>query len=137
MRIPIIDIGNSKGIRIPKAVLQQTLLGKEVDMEIIDGRIILKRAVNPEAVPEFDSIAKIDDQTIQRMLRKITVMDLITALIGADETAKEAVYRNLAKRVRVYTEDKVAKLEKGDAKDILIEQSRSTISEAFMEVMAE
>ena len=41
MRTSLVPIGNSKGIRIPKAILQQCGIEKEVSMEVRDGRIIL------------------------------------------------------------------------------------------------
>ena len=137
MRIPIIDIGNSKGIRIPQAVLKQTLFGDEVEMDVTDGKITLRRLLNPDIVPDFSTIAEMEDITIQRMLRKINGTDLITAMIDADESIKEAVYRNLSDRVKTYIKAKVEKLEKGNARDLIIERSRNMISEAFMEVMKE
>ena len=137
MRVPIIDIGNSKGIRIPQAVLKQALFGDEVEMDVTDGKITLRRSVNPAIVPDFTSIASMDDITIQRMLRKINGTDLITALIEADKSIKEAIYRNLSDRVKNYVKSKVNKLEQGDARDLIIERSRNMISEAFMEVMKE
>ena len=42
MLINIVPIGNSKGIRIPKSVLDQCHMENEVVMEIEDDRIILK-----------------------------------------------------------------------------------------------
>ena len=78
-----------------------------------------------------------DDQTIQRILRKIKGGDLITSLIGAGSSVKEAVYRNLSDRVREYVKAKVAKLEKGDARDLIIEQSRNAFSEAIMATLGE
>jgi antitoxin MazE len=137
MRVPIIDIGNSKGIRIPQAVLKQALFGGEVELEVADGKVVLKRLVDPGIVPDFDALAKADDITIQRILRKIDGADLITSMIGADQSVKEAIYRNLSERVKVFVKAKVAKLEKGDARDLIIERSRNMISEAFMEVLAE
>jgi antitoxin component of MazEF toxin-antitoxin module len=137
MRVPIIDIGNSKGIRIPKAILKQALFGDEVEMVVSDGKITLRRLVNPAIVPDFTSIASMDDITIQRMLRKINGMDLITALVEADRSIKEAIYRNLSDRIRDYVKSKVNKLEQGDARDLIIERSRNMISEAFIEVMKE
>ena len=135
MRIPIIDIGNSKGLRIPQAILKQVSFSGDIDLEIIEGKIVLSRSTGPDIVPDFDSISKMDDAVIQSMLRKINGTDLITALIGADASIKEAVYRNLSDRVRNYVQAKVNKLEQGDARDLIIERSRNMISEAFMEVM--
>jgi antitoxin MazE len=41
MRTNIIRIGNSQGIRIPKAVLEKTQLNGEVEMEVDQHRIII------------------------------------------------------------------------------------------------
>jgi len=137
MRVPIVDIGNSKGIRIPQAILRQVSFGQEVEMDVADGKIVLRRLIDPSLVPDFDTIASMDDVTIQRILRKVNGTDLITALVGAAQTLKQAVYRNLSDRVREYVKRKVARLEKGDARDMIIERSRNAISEALMEVMTE
>jgi antitoxin component of MazEF toxin-antitoxin module len=137
MRIPIIDIGNSKGIRIPQAILKQTLLGEEVDLEIQAGKIILKRYIDPTVVPDFDAIADLDDISIQRILMKIDGPDLITAMIDAEDRVKEALYRNMSERVRTFVKAKVDKLEKSDARGLIIERSRNIISEAFMQAMME
>ena len=135
MRIPIINIGNSKGIRIPQAILKQVSFSGEVDLEIESGNIILHKSNRPGIVPDFNSIPDMDDSTIQRMLQKISGMDLITALIDADDKIKESIYKNLSERVRNYVISKVEKLEKGDAKDLIIERSRNSISEVFMELI--
>jgi antitoxin MazE len=41
MKASIVSIGNSKGIRIPKAILQQCGIGSEVKLEVKGGRIVL------------------------------------------------------------------------------------------------
>ncbi len=137
MRVPIIDIGNSKGIRIPQAILKQVSFAEEVEMDVADGKITLRRLVDPTVVPELSSIAGMDDATIQRILRKIKGSDLITSLIGADSAVKAAVFRNLSDRVREYVKAKVGKLEKGNARDLIIEQSRNAFSEVIVETLRE
>jgi antitoxin component of MazEF toxin-antitoxin module len=137
MRVPIIDIGNSRGIRIPQALLRQAGFGAEVELDIGDGRITLKRTAAPDLVPEFASLPELDDPGIQRVLRKLTGVDLMTALVGAEAAVKDAVYRNLSPRVRAYLEPTVARLESGDAKDLLIERSRNLIAEAMLEASRE
>jgi antitoxin MazE len=42
MTTKIIKIGNSKGIRIPRHILNESGLKDEVEIEVIDDRIILK-----------------------------------------------------------------------------------------------
>ncbi len=137
MKVPIIDIGNSKGIRIPQAILKQVFFAEEVEMEVAEGKIILRRSVDPSLVPDFEAITGMDDITIQRILRKINGSDLITALIGADQSVKEAIYRNLSERVKNYVKPKVDRLEQGDARELIIERSRNAICEAIMEVIRE
>jgi flagellar motor switch protein FliG len=137
MRVPIVDIGNSRGIRIPQAILKQVSFGQEVEMDIADGKIVLRRLIDPSLVPDFDSMASMDDAIIQRILRKISGTDLITAMVGAAQTLKQAIYRNLSDRVREHMKRKVASLERGDARDLIIERSRNAISEALMDVMTE
>ncbi len=41
MRIPVVPIGNSKGIRIPKAILDQMNITGQVDLEVEENRILL------------------------------------------------------------------------------------------------
>lgn len=41
MRAAIIKIGNSKGIRIPKSILEECQIGEEVDLRVEDNNIIL------------------------------------------------------------------------------------------------
>ena len=137
MRVQIVDIGNSKGIRIPQAILKQVGFAEEVEMDVGEGRITLRRTLDPAIVPELSSVVNMDDRTIQRILRKIRGTDLITALVGADEGVKAAVFRNLSDRVCEYVKVKVAKLETGDARDLIIEQSRNAFSEAIMETLKE
>jgi len=47
MRANIIRIGNSQGIRLPKVILEQSRLGNEVDLEVEDEKIIIRRACHP------------------------------------------------------------------------------------------
>ncbi len=47
MEIPVINIGNSKGIRLPKAILEQYNISDSLELILEKGRIILK----PKAVP--------------------------------------------------------------------------------------
>ena len=42
MLLDVVQIGNSKGIRIPKAILKQCQIEDQVDLEVEDGKIILE-----------------------------------------------------------------------------------------------
>ena len=47
MKANIIPIGNSQGIRIPKVLLEQTRLGKEVELEVMDQKIVIRPVTHP------------------------------------------------------------------------------------------
>ena len=47
MRTSIIRIGNSRGIRIPKALLEQCKLGDTVELEVEDNRLVIRPADRP------------------------------------------------------------------------------------------
>lgn len=47
MEIPVINIGNSKGIRLPKAILEQYNISDTIELILEKERIILK----PRSVP--------------------------------------------------------------------------------------
>lgn len=62
---------------------------------------------NPKLVEEiranmftFDDLTKLDDRTIQRVLRDISKADLAMALKAAPERLKENIFRNLSERAR-------------------------------------
>ncbi len=44
MRANLIRIGNSQGIRLPKAVIEEADLSGELDLEISDGAVIIRSA---------------------------------------------------------------------------------------------
>ena len=44
MRVSLVRIGNSRGIRIPKVVLDELKFAGEVELEIRGGKLILSRA---------------------------------------------------------------------------------------------
>ena len=47
MRASLVKIGNSKGIRIPKAILEQCNITDEVNLEIKDNKIIIEPVNSP------------------------------------------------------------------------------------------
>jgi len=47
MEIDVIKIGNSKGIRLPLAILKQCGIESKVELEIEDDRIIIKPVKTP------------------------------------------------------------------------------------------
>ena len=47
MKTKIIRIGNSQGIRIPKVLLDQSRLEKDVELEVSDKQIVIRAAGRP------------------------------------------------------------------------------------------
>jgi len=47
MKVAIVRIGNSKGIRLPKTVLEQCALGDEAELEVEDGQVVIRATRRP------------------------------------------------------------------------------------------
>ena len=47
MKTRIVRIGNSRGIRIPKALLEQCRLGSTVELEVQDGQLVVRSIERP------------------------------------------------------------------------------------------
>jgi antitoxin MazE len=47
MKIKVVKIGNSRGVRIPKILLRQTGIDEEVNLEVKNNQIILKPIYRP------------------------------------------------------------------------------------------
>ena len=47
MSTRIVKIGNSQGVRIPKALLEQANLDGDVELEVQDERIVIRSVTNP------------------------------------------------------------------------------------------
>lgn len=66
MKTRIVRIGNSRGLRIPEPLIEQSGLGDEVDLEVDGGRIIIRAVTErrlkwPEA---FRSMAETGDDAM-------------------------------------------------------------------------
>ena len=49
IRTRIVKVGNSRGVRLPKVVLDQAGLGDEVEMHVEEGRVLIRPARRPRA----------------------------------------------------------------------------------------
>jgi len=49
MKTNVIRIGNSRGIRIPKALLEQCHLRDEVELEVKDDHLVVRSISNPRS----------------------------------------------------------------------------------------
>jgi antitoxin MazE len=49
MKSRIVQIGNSRGIRLPKVLLEEAQLADEVELQAEPGRIVIRRGNRPRA----------------------------------------------------------------------------------------
>lgn len=47
MKTRVVKLGNSRGIRIPKVLLEQSRLGEEVELEVRGNQILIRSASRP------------------------------------------------------------------------------------------
>ncbi len=66
MRAHIVRIGNSQGIRIPKVIIEQCNLGPDVELEVENGKLIIRSASLPRQGWEkkFKSMAATGDDSL-------------------------------------------------------------------------
>jgi len=57
MRISLVRIGNSHGIRLPKAIIEQAQLTDVLDLQVADGAIIIRSAKQVREAWEEAAIA--------------------------------------------------------------------------------
>lgn len=57
MKVSLIPIGNSQGVRLPKSVIEQASLTPELELEVGDGKVILSRIGKPRNNWEQDAMA--------------------------------------------------------------------------------
>jgi flagellar motor switch protein FliG len=80
-------------------------------------RVILERLdkTNPDLATEvrkllfvFEDIVKLDDRSLQRVLREVDFRDLALALRGCSEELKERIFKNLSSRAAEMLKDEMA-----------------------------
>ena len=49
MKTKLVRIGNSRGVRLPKPLIQEAGLTDEVEVQVRDGALIIRSAVRPRA----------------------------------------------------------------------------------------
>jgi len=86
---------------------------------------------NPKLVEEiqanlftFDNLIRLDDKTIQRILRDVKMQDLALALKGAPEALADLIFRNLSERARENLKEEVDILGPQLAKNVYTAQRR-------------
>ena len=61
MKVKVVKIGNSKGIRIPKVLLRQTGIDEEVNLEVKENQIILEPIKHPTRFGWNSAFAKMGE----------------------------------------------------------------------------
>ena len=66
MRVRVIKIGNSQGVRIPKPILEQTGIRDDVELEVEKNQIIIRPISNPRVGWDsaFKTMAEKDDDVL-------------------------------------------------------------------------
>ncbi len=72
----------------------------------------------------FDDIVKLDDRSVQRVIRDINKQDLSLALKGAPDKMREVFFRNLSERARENLKDEIDILGPQLAKNVYAAQRR-------------
>ena len=68
MKIPVVPIGNSKGIRIPKAILEQCNITGDVSLEVKDDSIIIKPVLDKPRKDWGECFKKMKDEKDDRLV---------------------------------------------------------------------
>ncbi len=63
MKSQIIQIGNSQGVRLPKVLLEESRISREVELELHPDGILIRNAQKPRAAwdEQFKAMAENDD----------------------------------------------------------------------------
>ncbi len=66
VRTQVVKIGNSRGIRIPKPIIDQTRLGNEVEIAVQRGTIVIRPLSRPRSgwAEQFRAMAEQRDDTL-------------------------------------------------------------------------
>lgn len=70
MKAKLVRIGNSRGLRLPKALIEQVALDEEVDLEVREGSIVISRSAGPRRGWEeaASTLAQLSDDQFDPMV---------------------------------------------------------------------
>lgn len=80
----------------------------------------------------FDDIASLNKAAVQRVLGEVDSTSLTTALFGADESVKDAIFANLSKRARQTIEEEMQFMT--NVSETRIQQARDTVAEVIARI---
>jgi len=96
-----------------------------------------RRQVETSRLFGFETMAFIDGNTVKKMMKKVSLADLIMALTGAEKGIKEAALGNMPVKLREISEITISKMESGLLPFKTVSRSRDIISDAFLEILRE
>jgi flagellar motor switch protein FliG len=80
----------------------------------------------------FDDITALNKSVVQRVLGEVDSTNLTTALFGADDSVKEAIFSNLSKRARQTIEEEMQFMT--NVSESRIQQARDAIAEVIAKI---
>jgi hypothetical protein len=96
-----------------------------------------RRPVCSENRTGFETITKIDANTIKKMMKKVNWIDLLTALTWAEKSTQETVLKCMTNKSREISVSMIQSMERGLLERHAIERARAVVSDAFLELMRE
>lgn len=120
-----------------QAMLEQVFFDEKADTCMPKSKTRLRRPVDHTRLTGFETISRMDNAAIRKMMDRVKTADIIAGLVTADEFVKKAVLRNLDTNSREYVEINVLRFENTGVNDTILERSRNVISEAFYEMIRE
>ena len=120
MKLAIVNIGNSKGVRIPTALLKQCELTDEAEVEIKDGNLIFSAPGN-KVMDDFCELSEMPDWRVQNMLKKIDNVVLAIAMINAKNEVLNKIKENMSERAYKILFDLSQVLKKKKAQELIID----------------
>ncbi|MBW2738112.1 MAG: AbrB/MazE/SpoVT family DNA-binding domain-containing protein [Deltaproteobacteria bacterium] len=74
MRARVVKIGNSRGVRIPKPILEQTGIIEDIELEVKKNHIIIRPISNPRVGWDiaFKTMAENDDDVLMHGTENIS-----------------------------------------------------------------
>jgi antitoxin MazE len=88
MKTRIVRIGNSRGVRIPKPLLEQTGLRGEVEITAEDGSLVIRSARRPREgwAAAFEEMARRGDDALLDGVRRAASRGQVLPLVGGGRT---------------------------------------------------
>ena len=68
MLVSVVPIGNSKGIRLPKVILEQLQIDDQLDLEIENQQIVLKPVVNTPRAGWDEAFKKMHERNEDQLI---------------------------------------------------------------------